>query len=54
MIGVLLDYLIIVIIMGICGGIAWTDISMRLEKRKKEIKEARKNFEESIDISQDE
>jgi len=53
MIGILLDSLIVIGVIGICGAIAWIDVEMRLEKRK-ERKKARKRFEESIDISQDE
>jgi hypothetical protein len=53
MIMTILDSLIVIGLITICSAIAWVDVEMRLDKRKKR-KEARKQFEESIDISTDE
>ena len=48
MIGLLLDTLIVIGVMGICGAIAWVDIERRLEKRKN-IKQMRKKNLENVD-----
>ena len=48
MIGLLLDTLIVIGVVGICGAIAWIDVEQRLEKRKKR-KQVMKECQENVD-----
>ena len=48
MIGLLLDTLIVIGVVGICGAIAWIDVEQRLEKRQKR-KQAMKECQENVD-----
>lgn len=48
MIGLLLDTLIVIGVIGIGGAIAWIDVEQRLEKRKKR-KQAMKECQANVD-----
>ena len=48
MVGLLLDTLIVIGVVGICSAIAWIDVEPRLEKRKKR-KQAMKECQENVD-----
>tara|TARA_A100001388_G_C28445591_1_gene346205 strand:+ start:376 stop:534 length:159 start_codon:yes stop_codon:yes gene_type:complete len=48
MIGLLLDTLIVIGVVGICSAIAWIDVEQRLKKRQ-ERKQAMKECQENVD-----
>ena len=48
MIGLLLDTLIVIGVVGICSAIVWIDVEQRLEKRQKR-KQAMKECQENVD-----